>query len=712
MRPFGLLRIVFVTGILLLLSCAWSWPLVLHPRSTVVHDTGDPLLVTWILWWTSHTVPLSPAWWNAPAFYPSPGVLAFSENLLSLAPLTAPIIWIAHAPLLAYNVAFLASFVLSGLAAYFLTFVVTRSHAGSFVAAIAFAFAPYRLSHTQHLQLLSSYWMPVAVAALHLFVERPSWRWAILFSAAWVLQALASGYYLFFLSTFAAVWTAWFLPGRVSLPDARKLAIAWLAGAVLLAPILLGYRSIQASYGFRRSPVEMINYSADVLGVFSAAPDSWLWSWLHSSVGSESEQFPGLTLILLVILGWRKTGTVPVSDFRETGTVPVSGLRENVGKSAVLEKRASPFPRGGQSSFWFYLGTAVLMWTLSLGPVPRVGGTAIGIPGPYALLAVLPGFDAIRVVARFWMVAVMCLAVAGSIAVARIRSPRTRTIVMTLATLGLLADAWPRTFRIISVPAMRVTSSSARVRLGLPLHETETETMYGAIAQARPVFNGYSGYAAPQHAALRDLLEHHDDRILARLTAREPIEVIVESAGDANGVWNAFVRRQPGTQLTSAGPDWTAYELPVSNAVAPPVPTGPLLQVAAISTSHNLPDINAVLDNDLDTRWHTQPQSGTETINVDLGSPQHVAAVVLCLGAYAAQYPRGLIVEVSADARTWATVYTGGTALETYDAALRSPREIPLTLPVMRDNVRFLRLRQTGRDPRTGWTIVELRVIG
>ena len=140
--------------------------------------------------------------------------------------------------------------------------------------------------------------------------------------------------------------------------------------------------------------------------------------------------------------------------------------------------------------------------------------------------------------------------------------------------------------------------------------------------------------------------------------------------------------------------------------------TGPSLHIAAISTSHNVPDINAVLDDDLDTRWHSQPQTGGETIDVDLGAPQHVSAVVLCLGAYAAQYPRELIIEASADARAWTPVYTGGTALETYDAALRSPREIPITLPVARDNIRFLRLRQTGRDPRTGWTIVELRVIG
>jgi hypothetical protein len=37
---------------------------------------------------------------------------------------------------------------------------------------------------------------------------------------------------------------------------------------------------------------------------------------------------------------------------------------------------------------------------------------------------------------------------------------------------------------------------------------------------------------------------------------------------------------------------------------------------------------------------------------------------------------------------------------------------VPVILPVHRDRVRFVRLRQTGSDPRYGWTIVELRVIG
>jgi hypothetical protein len=48
--------------------------------------------------------------------------------------------------------------------------------------------------------------------------------------------------------------------------------------------------------------------------------------------------------------------------------------------------------------------------------------------------------------------------------------------------------------------------------------------------------------------------------------------------------------------------------------------------------------------------------------------------------------------------------------LSTYDAALVSPREVPVPIPIDRQNVRFIRLRQSAAD-RHGWSIVELRVI-
>jgi hypothetical protein len=604
---------------------------------------------------------------------------------LSLAPITAPIIHLTGSPLLAYNAAFLASYFLSGLGAYFLAWVLTRCHTASFVAAIGFAFAPYRLSHTQHLQLLSSYWMPVAIAALHLYASSPRWRWAILFAAAWALQALASGYYLFFLTTFAGLWLVWFLPGRLPVRQLTRLFVAWMIAGVLLAPIFYGYRTVHASYGFKRSPVEMVNYSADVAGIVSASPDSLLWGWLHAGVSTESEQFPGITLILLLLGGaaWQR---------RLAPKVPTASRASRVGT--------------------FYAAAAIVMWLLSLGPLPKIAGTPIGVPGPYTVLAMLPGFDGMRVPARFWMLSLLCLAVCAAVIVSRIHKPRTRQLVAAVAVAGFLLDAWPRTFPVVAAPGMRITNSRLRARLGLPLHEAETETMYGAIAESRRVFNGYSGYAAPQHAALRDLLEHHDPTILDRLAATEPIEVVVESAGDADGRWNAFVQSHRGATRAGGGEDWTAYRIGETHALPPPEITGPTAAISRIETTHNVKDIGAVVDGDLETRWHTVPQRGGETITVELERPQHVSAVVLCLGTYAGQYPRWLDADVSADGASWVNVHRGGTALATYDAALRSPREVPITLPVGRDAVRFIRLRQSGSDPQRGWTIVELRVIG
>ena len=64
-------RILLTAAALAALASAYTWPLVLHPASTVAHDRGDPLLVTWILWWSTHTMPLTTAWWDAPGMAPT-----------------------------------------------------------------------------------------------------------------------------------------------------------------------------------------------------------------------------------------------------------------------------------------------------------------------------------------------------------------------------------------------------------------------------------------------------------------------------------------------------------------------------------------------------------------------------------------------------------------------------------------------------------------
>src|SRR4029079_15149180 len=65
-------------------------PLLPQFGSAFPHDSGDPALNTWILWWNTQAVPLTRPWWNAPMFYPMAGAMALSEVLIGLLPIAAP----------------------------------------------------------------------------------------------------------------------------------------------------------------------------------------------------------------------------------------------------------------------------------------------------------------------------------------------------------------------------------------------------------------------------------------------------------------------------------------------------------------------------------------------------------------------------------------------------------------------------------------------
>ena len=206
------------------ITVIYSWPLPSMLGGAIAHDPYDPVLNAWILWWTTRVVPFTAAWWNAPIFLPAPGTLAFSEHLLGLAPIAAPVLAVTHNAFAAYNVALLGSFVLCGLSAYFLAFVLTRRHDASFVAGLAYAFAPYRLAHLAHIQVLSSYWIPMCLAALHKYGRTARARWAVIAAAAWLVQGYANGYYLFFLLPLVALWIAWYAPARWTVNGRRPFS--------------------------------------------------------------------------------------------------------------------------------------------------------------------------------------------------------------------------------------------------------------------------------------------------------------------------------------------------------------------------------------------------------------------------------------------------------------------------------------------------------
>jgi hypothetical protein len=110
-------------GIALLIFLAFTlvkgYPLIIHSHEAIAAGLGDPLLNTWILAWDVHALTTPPVTlFDANIFYPARDALAYSENMLGVLPVFAPVYWLTGSYLAAYNYSFLFCFVACGISMF------------------------------------------------------------------------------------------------------------------------------------------------------------------------------------------------------------------------------------------------------------------------------------------------------------------------------------------------------------------------------------------------------------------------------------------------------------------------------------------------------------------------------------------------------------------------------------------------------------------
>jgi hypothetical protein len=749
--------VLVATAVYVVLTVVLTWPLILHPGGRVPNDLGDPLLNTWLLAWNARVLPLTGKWWNAPQFFPAGGTMAFSEHLLGLAWITTPVIWLSGNPLLGYNAAFFLSFPLCALSAYFLTYSIARRHDCAFVAGLAFGFAPYRMAQFAHIQVLSVYWMPLALAGLHRYFQDGRTRWLVLFAGGWLMQALTCGYYLFYLSVLVGLWLLWFRGGSGRWRALGRVVLAWAVAAVLLSPVLYGYWTHQRAHGLRRGPDEIMSFSADVASVLKAPSTLRLWGWLDVVDRPESTLFPGVIPILLIIpglaIGWSRVSREPIGQLRFARVLVIAGLvfaafaaspvffgpwKIEIAGLRLLSVGAPHKPLSiallffavagvlhpavrtawrRRSAMAFYALTAVVMWLFSLGPAPTLMNKSIIYKAPYAWLMMLPGVDGVRVPARFWMLAVLCLSVAAGLAIRQLgaRWPRLARALPVMACLGLVSDAWPVPMTLELPPAGRPIHTRAIARLELPANPVHDATvLYRATAHRRPVFNGYSGYFAPHYWALQYLLNQHDGNVLTRLSGFGSLEVVIDHDLDGDGAWRRFVGSHPQAERVYEDAAYTTYRIqrgphagPLSKIEGDPLP------IASISAAANAALVGAMTDHDIITRWHAgRAQRPGDSMTVDLGQPRLVHGAETLIAGYVADFPRQLSIDTSLDGQLWSAAWSGGTAIMALSAALEDPLNVALPFPFEPRSARYLRFTQGGSEQTYYWSVAELRVLG
>ena len=288
--------------------CAFG-ALLLHRQLAAlgsVPDLGDPLLSIWRMGWVCHWLHGDPRPLFSPnIFYPERLTFTYSDSMLLPATMACPLLAAGLHPVVAYNLLFLAAFVFSGLAMYLLVAHLTGSPRAAFVSGLLFGFYPFRFEHYSHLELQMTMWMPLALLALHRFLESQRARHAIGAALAVAAQLYSSMYFAVFFCLYLVPVAGLLWAGRgVAWRRLWRGAVAACVLALVLAiPLARPYLAAQATKGERDVPAVTF-YSAEAWDYLSPHfRSATYYGVLPKDRFPERALFPGLMALSLATVG-------------------------------------------------------------------------------------------------------------------------------------------------------------------------------------------------------------------------------------------------------------------------------------------------------------------------------------------------------------------------------------------------------------------------
>lgn len=258
--------------------------------------------------------------WSPPIFYPAPNTFAYSESLLSV----APVYWAFRAlglpPDTALQWWMLAAATLDYVAMYVLLRRAVRvGRAPAALGALLFAFGSVRVAQIRHQHLIPHFYTIVALLALvHLFEEGDpgrgprALRWPALFAAGVVGQLYAAVYYGWFLALALALAGLWALAvprwRRALVATLRRrwlvLTVAAMGGLVATAPLAVHYLAAAHAAGYWDYAM-VSTMRPRVQSWLYLGPQSWMYHRLAAldvmrAIPMEHEQRLGLGVVTTV----------------------------------------------------------------------------------------------------------------------------------------------------------------------------------------------------------------------------------------------------------------------------------------------------------------------------------------------------------------------------------------------------------------------------
>jgi len=318
------------------------------------NESGDRFEYVWALWWTKealldlHTSPANLTLLHYPYGAHHPLLLSDAFFIVACLPLV-----LLSGPVVAYNLYFLGSYVLAGFATYLLCYSVTGRRWPSFVGGVVFAFLPFRYLHGAegHLNLLSTFWVPLYVLFLFRLFAKARLRDAVLCGVFLALSCLSTP--LVAAHAVIPVTVLFFIYQCVSrrrrLFDLRLWKGVGLVMVIALAAMVPFYYPMlspmirgQSSYIARESA---LGYSADLL--------SFVVPFRYQLLPSTIRPLQDLVMRLV-------PGPLEIEDVAYLGMIPLLLACIGVWK---LRSRAG-----------FWVVVTLVTAVLALGPLLWVGG--------------------------------------------------------------------------------------------------------------------------------------------------------------------------------------------------------------------------------------------------------------------------------------------------------------------------------------------------
>ncbi|HWS71145.1 MAG TPA: hypothetical protein VN605_03480, partial [Thermoanaerobaculia bacterium] len=578
-----------ILGLFLAAAMAMTWPLALH-LDRAVSDPGDPFFTTFTIAWDWHALTHGLRLFDAPLFYPDRHALAFSEHMVGLMLVLAPLFAIGVAPLTIHNVGVLLAFVANAWCMFLLARYATRSTLAAIVAGLAFAFIGFRFQHLPHLHFLWSGWLPLALLFLLKFIAAPTRRNALGFGAALVLNGLSSLHWLVFGAIAIGVTLLFVIAtdAEARRPEfLRRLVFAGIGAALLLLPFTIPYFQVTREYGMQRLYEETIENSAEWSDWLVPIPQSRAYGASASITEQECALFPGFAIATLAAIGIafavRRRSPAPPNT-RPPAFLAIAGIALFLlGAFFAPDWRAigaciAAFGFG--LLVWKHIENravaSALLW-LILGALGARG--VRGFLG-LALFEHVSAFRGIRVPARWVMIAdvgLCLLAAYGAAALlAHLRGRAPRALATALLGAAMLVELRVAPIRWYLVPlderpvyVWMAKQPIAGGVLELPMTQNAAyEYLWRATAHHRPLLNGVSSYTPPNYARLEAMIAEPElpPALVPALIARRCSLIVVHEGAlrERGPAVRAWLRRELDTgNLTFLGrfdagtrPDW------------------------------------------------------------------------------------------------------------------------------------------------------------